>query len=695
MELVQDTLTSLLTVQGKTFLIPSFQRPYKWEEDHWNDLFIDITRAYEKRTGHFMGAIVMQKIEKNEEILYVIIDGQQRLTTISLCLLALAKWIKEFNSGNTYLYNTTIKDFLITNKLDGSEVKRIVLSNKHENNLLYSDVIDKFYSNGLTKENLGRGRNIFSEVVDYFYNQINSYYNDETSNLDINNFVNGFFTTISQYLKFIMINLGSNEDANMIFETLNTRGKPLVPGELIRNYIFMHPKIIHADDLYNKFWEPLEKCFEKLEKDKITDFSEFIKHFVYANKEDTRLLKNSSTHVYLEVKDFLNDFLEEKEVIELMSKLIEYRDYYNYLIAPNTIPKSYSERIIVCLSMLMHLKINVYTPIILKLFEQHNNNLISMETLEENIALITSYSIRLTLNGRKKPNKMIPEIIYVITNFEDEKLIAQEVEKIIHRQTSSPFYTDEDLLKMVAENALYSNPKLNFTKYLLLTLFRYDSKSNLADSNIGELTLEHIFPQNDQLWVDNLTEEELEQNRKLLNTIGNLTLVNQKLNSTMSNSPFVQKRLYLNKFSIWYYERENYFGNNTEQWNAEKIIDRAKILGAIIIKLLPGPNKQLMNSLKSKPDFVVKINDSVIQEKNQKNTYIKAIKRIHEITDEITWSRINIKGCAAGDKGRFTTHQKSHLIQVGPIYVNYHANLFEKKQRLIKIAQFCNVKIEF
>lgn len=70
------------------------------------------------------------------------------------------------------------------------------------------------------------------------------------------------------------------------------------------------------------------------------------------------------------------------------------------------------------------------------------------------------------------------------------------------------------------------------------------------------------------------------------------------------------------------------------------------------------------------------------------------IKRIHEITDEITWVRINIKGCAAGDKSRFTTHQKNHLIQVNPIYVNYHASLLEMKQRLIKIAKLCNVKME-
>ncbi|SDL23082.1 DUF262 domain-containing protein [Natronincola ferrireducens] len=688
MDLYKNNLTAILTVHGKIFQIPSFQRPYKWDTTHWNDLFSDIIRAYEKQTEHFMGTIVLQKNGQGEN-LRIVIDGQQRLTTISIFLLAFAKWIKVYNSGNDYLINTTIKNFLITNQFDGTEIFRITLSNKHNNNQDYQNMINSFYKPSVLNVST---KSIFIEAINYFYNQIDMFYDAIKDDIAISDFVSRIFSVTSDKLKFVTIELEKNEDANMIFETLNSRGKNLIDGELIRNYIFMHPKIIDAEEIYFKYWEPIEDHFENLEKEKVSNISEFIRFFLYANTSEIKNIR--SNRIYLEMKEYLDDYLSQHSVPELLKKLNSYKLYYNYVIFPDELPvKNFSEKIQISLHLLKYLNTYVYTPILLKLFEQYGNNVISLKTFEELVLLIASYSVRLSINGKKVANKIISEVILSITDFVDESDISQEIQNIISRQKSAPFYDNQMFKKIISTAPLYSPKKKDFIKYLLLLVFKEETKNKILFQNIEGLTIEHIFPQSYENWMADLTDEELEENISLLDTIGNLTLVSQSLNSKLSNSRFSIKREELKKYCIWPYERELFFNSEESKWHKKKIIIRADKISDYIITLLPGPKKLAKKEI-SENELLIKVNDVTIEGKNQKNVYINAVKKIYENTDSKIWNRMHIKGCASRDKNQFTSHQRGHLIAIGDIYINYHASLSEKIRRLKRIALLCNTKIE-
>lgn len=691
MNLDKKNLGNLLADNGEIFIVPLFQRSYKWDESRWEDLFDDIIRLYDNEDSHFMGSLVLQDIGVDNKKTLVI-DGQQRLTTLSLLLIALAKYIK-INNVEQYLYETTIKNRLIaTNSTGSNNSVRIILSNKENNNSDYKILINNFFENSNNNFNVNSD---LSKCYNYYLKKIENYFNEELGeDVSIKDYVIKLYDIVSIKLKFVIIRLDKDEDPNMIFETLNTRGTDLEDGDLVRNFIFMQ-NIENIENIYNDSWDPLEKYFES--NDITHTFSDFLKYFLYANQDDAKTIKNQ--HFYTEIKKYLTPFMNNDSLPELLKNISNYKNYFDIIINPNSINK-YSKNFQNCLNIFIYSNSFVYTPVFLKLIDLIENNKIDKNLLETIMQLISSYALRLIINGKKAPNKLIPELVSIITSYsekeedeKDENDLLLEIESAFHRQKSSPFYNDERFIDFFIHNSVYTKKKGAFIKFILLLIIGSNSEvAHNPITTIDNLTLEHIFPQKSNLWNKDLSEEEISViKNEYLNTFGNLTLVTQKLNIIMSNNRFNIKKEKLNAWTLCPDDRQKYFSENCSEWNKDTIISRSEDIARKIIEIFPGPKLKVEDI---KTNFNVIIGEETVKGKNQKNVYIATIEKLHEYADNNLWRSLNIKGCALQDKQSFSKSQITNIIEIDNIFITYHASMVDKIKKIEKISRYLNIAIE-
>ena len=211
MHVDKASIHTKMPVQGINFVIPPFQRAYSWEKENWEELFDDLKLILDNTTPHFIGSVVIQK----KEYELIVIDGQQRLTTISLLLLALAKWTKKNNSGNIYFYENQIKDYLIVTDDDGTETTRLRLSHKNNNLKEYENLVLGFYKENFVP--VAIKENNLEKVVTFFESELDAFKQNEYHSKE--NFEKIILKNLTHKLSFIYIELEEHEDANTIFET--------------------------------------------------------------------------------------------------------------------------------------------------------------------------------------------------------------------------------------------------------------------------------------------------------------------------------------------------------------------------------------------------------------------------------------------------------------------------------------------
>ncbi len=678
MHVNKASIHSKMPIQGINFVIPPFQRAYSWEKENWEELFNDLKLVIDKNTHHFIGSVVIQK--KGLEL--IVIDGQQRLTTISLLLLALAKWTKKHNVGNKYFYENIIKDYLVVTKRDGSQETRFKLSNKNNNLKEFENLVLGFYKENFVPAEIQEKTLV--EVVNFFEKELNEFNKKFQPTED---FEGTIFDKLTQNLNFIDIELEENEDANTIFETLNSRGKQLDSSDLIRNYLFMMPQIKKVGEMqvYENNWYPLEKYFEDLAEQKIKhSFSNFLKYFLFANV--TRPDTIHQDRIYPEMKEFLTKFLENNSIAALFDKLKKYKNFFDIIIFPDKIDViKYNSTIKIGLKIINYCDVFVSTPLILKAFELFDNKKIQKDTLENIILLLASYTLRLVVHERKFPNKTLPTLIKLLENFEDENELPQKIANEIVKLKATPFYNDEDFKSRLLEYEIYENRRRDLVRYLIWLAIYQHSEGKLGYTNFEDLSIEHIFPQKAE--QSDLSDEEFEETKKLSNTIGNLTLLTQKLNSSLSNKPFAEKKAKLQEYTIWNYERENYFSQ--DQWTSQQITDRTEFIADQIIKLLPNAA-----NAQDSTEYVWKVEGELVEGKNQKAQFINALQKMYSLATP-TWHLLAIKGIANKDKTAFTqVVQQRGLVEIQGVFFNSHASLSSKQKRLQSIAEKLNLHFE-
>ncbi len=500
---MEANVTTLLNFikdnQKNQLVIPIYQRVYSWEKEQCKQLWDDIIKigGDDKMDGHFIGSIlyVLDGITHSGNAL-LIIDGQQRLTTITLLLTALRDHWSDKRKD--------IEDhYLINSDKDGDKKFRLILSESDKDTLL--SLIDKDRRKpSEPSSKIMENFKLFEEWVSKNTNQLE--------------------TIFKGLEKLMIVEIAlekGKDDPQLIFESMNSKGIELTQTDLIRNYIVMETEIEKQEDFYNKYWRAMEEEFKQNKK----WFDRFVRHYLTIK---TREIPNINK-VYAALKDY-----RQKEGIgieDLLKDLQKYCGYFCRIVFKKESDKDLNK----ALGFLVDLEMDVVYPLLLELYSDYSDGVLSKDDFRRSIALIESYICRRAVCGlgTNSLNKVFPSFTKHIQKDEYFKSLEAHFGYLTEKQR---FPNNDEFKDLFITIDFYSFKK---NKYFFERLENFDRKERVYTH---EYTKEHIMPQTltAEEWKKDLGENFQEIHNKYLHTIGNLTLTGY--NPKYSNKSFQEKR---------------------------------------------------------------------------------------------------------------------------------------------------------
>ena len=529
---------------NKQFLIPVYQRFYSWDIDQCKRLWNDIVEMQRKgKAGHFVGSIVniAEQAMPTGVQKYMIIDGQQRMTTLTLLLLALRDYAIK-NPSDTTINARRIDNMLLKNEYESGDERYKLLLTETDRDILISLVEEKPIAEG-TRSRLIENYNFFA----------NKLADKEIQPAEV-------YESIGK-LQIVNITLDrAVDDAQAIFESLNSTGKELSESDLIRNYVLMGLEPSEQTYVYEHLWRPMEQLF--IYETQGTVMDAFFRH--YLTMKLSRIPKQG--RVYEEFKLYhLN--CEFGTIRELCQDLLEYAKYYtNIVFKRNTdtdLKKLYED--------IIDLRMEVSYPFLLKIHHDCVEGLITSDELKEILKLCISYVLRRAIC--EIPTNSMNKTFATLKNYIRPDDYMNSVKAFFVMQDTYKEFPDNDKFEGAFESRDIYNMRAR--NYILSRLENFENKAPIIIENY---TIEHIMPQNKNLsseWQADLGAEWQEVQKKYLHTIGNLTLT--AYNSEMSDRPFLEKMdmpggfkesaLRLNKYVVL-----------QNKWNEKHIQERANEL---------------------------------------------------------------------------------------------------------------------
>ena len=572
MKASERKITKLFSESDTVFSIPVYQRDYNWQEKQCQRLFKDIlqTGKNEKVSSYFLGSIVYihDGIYGVGEKEFHVIDGQQRMTTLTLLFLAIY-----FKLKGTILAKDADKIYnqYVVNPYSEKEIKLKLLP--PEENLY---ILNKISHNKFNELEAFQDRNMLKNYL-FFEKELENLSFDDMKHLS-----NGI-----EKLIYIDIALEKGkDDPQKIFESLNSTGLDLSQGDLIRNYILMDLERGEQNRIYKEIWIPIENNCKVSDGSEITSYvSDFIRDYLTLKTEKI----SSKPKVFETFKAYY-----EKENDEKLEDMKKYSEAYSYIIKPILEKDKDIQRELDYLKSLDKTVINTFLIGILK---DYKDNILEKDELVNILILLQSYLWRRYIT--EKPTNALNKIFQGM--YGKISRSGNYYENLVDVLMAEDFPTDEELESALKLKNVYKDKeKLN---YVFKKLENYNH-NELIDFENEKITIEHIFPQKpNKAWKENYSDNELEQMISFKDTISNLTLTGS--NSNLSNKAFHEKRddevhgyrnskLYMNK----------YLGR-LEEWNLLSMEARFESLYDDIIKIWKRPEDKATNDME-KITFVLK-----------------------------------------------------------------------------------------
>jgi len=547
---------------NKQFLIPVYQRFYSWDIDQCKRLWNDIVEMQKQgKVGHFVGSIVniAEQAMPTGVQKYMIIDGQQRMTTLTLLLLALRDYAIK-NPADKTINARRIDNMLLKNEYEDGDERYKLLLTETDRDILISLVEEKPIREGT--------RSRLIENYKFFANKLAD---KEIQPAEV-------YESIGK-LQIVNITLDrAVDDAQAIFESLNSTGKELSESDLIRNYVLMGLEPSEQIYVYEHLWRPMEQLFVYERQETVMDA--FFRH--YLTMKISRIPKLG--RVYEEFKLYhLN--CEFGTIRELCQDLLDYAKHYTNIVfirsSDRDLKKLYED--------IIDLRMEVSYPLLLKIHHDSEEGLITPDELKEILTLCISYVLRRAIC--EIPTNSLNKTFATMKNYIRPNDYVNSIKAFFVMQDTYKEFPDNDKFEVAFMSRDIYNMRAR--NYILSRLENFENKAPIIIENY---TIEHIMPQNKNLsleWQADLGDEWQEVQKKYLHTIGNLTLT--AYNSEMSDKCFMEKMdmeggfkesaLRLNKYVVL---------QNT--WNEEHIIERAKELAKKAESIWPYPdltNKEL------------------------------------------------------------------------------------------------------
>lgn len=549
----QATLHEFLDT-SRQYRIPIYQRTYSWTEEQCDVLFNDILRigSADEDAKHFIGSIVYIEegiSQATREAPFVVIDGQQRLTTIILLVEAIARFL-ESNSFDPEGYSpeSLRNDFLFNAKYQTKKdlYHKLILTKTDQDTLL--DIINK-------AEDRTPDPSRILDNYEHFVTKVK-----EISNSDLLALCDGIY-------RLIVVDIAlerDTDDPQLIFESLNSTGLELSKADLIRNYLLMGLEPDVQQQIYEGHWRRMEILFGQ--KAYSEQFDNFIRDYLTV-KTDAIPKKD---RVYHDFKKYTRPVIQEQGIERVVTDIGKFaRHYYFLVLAQET-----NSTLTIALADLRDLKTDVVYPFLLKVYDDYSTDILSLDDLIKIVKLVESYIFRRWVCGlsSRSYNYIFRDLLKAI---DKENYLESVLAHFLLLPNSNRFPADAEFIEDIKERNLYNT---RYRHYWLYRFENYNKKERISKSE-GKYTIEHIMPQTENLsdgWKRSLGDDHWKDiHQKWLHTLGNLTLTGY--NTEYGNKNFAEKRDMVGGFHESTL-RLNKGLKDVEVWNEQAIKNRANRL---------------------------------------------------------------------------------------------------------------------
>lgn len=561
----------LRVIQGpKQFIIPIYQRTYSWQVSQCSSLFNDILRISRDQQSpwHFVGSIVyfQESIHVTTDVpQLLVIDGQQRITTISLLIAALAEFIRDNTVEGIDTSFTRIQNYYLLNADETGERKYKLILNRRDKETFINVI------NGVPPD-----ENSSLRIVENF-----KFFKDQ---ITMGNVVEVYNGILKLFIVEVALENGV-DNPQLIFESLNSTGLDLSQADLIRNYILMTQEIKLQTELYEKHWYPMEQSFGN---DYAVSFDSFMRD--YLSVKMGKIPKIGT--VYQEFKNYIQWPLATKAITitEVVTDIHKYSSYYVRMV----LLKEPDTDLLSAFKNISRLKVDVSYPFLLAVYDDYSANLLSKEDFLKIIRYIENYVFRRAICyiPTSSLNKTFATLYKSVKK---DAYLESVAAAFMLMDTYKRFPSDTEFMIDISTKDVYNFRNRN---YLLSSLENFN---RLELVNVEECTIEHILPQNPNLsteWKEMLGSEWKKVQDQYLHTLGNLTLT--MYNSSLSDNPFTKKK----SLDGWFDHsplRLNEFLRTIDVWNEVTIKERAQQLAekANLIWSSPDISAETLNKYKT------------------------------------------------------------------------------------------------
>ncbi len=555
----ETSLQKLLNT-SRQFIVPIFQRNYSWEHKQCEQLWQDIVRSGHFKEGqtHFIGSIVYIDMgtPAGRPQQLMLIDGQQRLTTLSLLLCVLKRYVEKNNIASNLIKARKLEHQFLFNidELGDDKYKLLLNTQDRETYIKLLEETD-FTTNQPSKRII--------DCYDYFAKCI------AKNSLSIDDIFRGILN-----LSLVSISLDKRTDnPQLIFESMNSTGKDLSQSDLLRNYLLMDMTTEQQNYLYTTYWKPMEQALGQSEYPEKFDY--FIRDFLTIKQDNGKICKISD--VYENFKRYYAEKSLTKEAV--LKEIFIYAKYYAAIELGEETDKDLAKlwqevRAVDC---------RVSYPFLLRLYDDYANKNLSKTDFRIIVRTTLNYIVRRAIC--EIPTNSLSKTFAVFYRKIDKKNFVNSVIKLyILSSGYRCFPTDYEVREKLQLKDMYH---FRLRNYVLQSLENYYHKEPIDMKNY---TVEHILPQTAELnasWRKMLGDNWREIQEIYLHTLGNLTLTGY--NSEMGHKSFAEKVNGDGGFKHSHLQLNKYVAD-TAVWNKKMIQKRTNLLTDLILKIWSYPS---------------------------------------------------------------------------------------------------------
>lgn len=555
----EDRLIKYMEGSKTRFIIPVYQRNYDWKEKNCEQLFNDLIKlTRNEKKKHFFGSIVSVYEGSGRTTEFIVIDGQQRLTTISLLFLAMYDLISKgiIKSTDSSLGTQIYEDFLVNKHQTGAD--RIKLRPVKDDRVAFERLFDFDVDAYVRESNLTLN-------YQYFYNRIQK---NETT-------IDELYDAICR-LEIINIILNNEDDPQLIFESLNSTGLALSEGDKIRNFILMGLPAKLQEDYYIRYWNRIEKLTNY-------DVTSFLRDYLTIKNGEVC----SSKKIYINFKLYVEKL--SLNVEDLFKDLLDYAKRYGILLNGD----NKNDDLCSCVNRLNRLEKSVTKPFFLEVLRLYDEEELDISQVTDIFLIVESYLVRRIICDMQTNvlNGMFSNLHREIMRYNNgcENYFEKFKYALLSKKGRASFPTDKEFKKKFMEKQVYNMTPKNRI-YILERFENYktkESKDVYEKCDKGIYSIEHIMPRElTPAWIKELGDNYREIHETWLHRIGNLTLT--AYNSKYSNKTFKEKKTMENGFEDSGIRMNNYIAKN-EKWTCVEIEERSKYLINQAVKIWIRP----------------------------------------------------------------------------------------------------------